>query len=317
MEHKLTVGQLYQAKRERLSLSWVCGDLDRVIAISETATSPADIVGHLNLMHPERIQVLGATEVAWSNRHTLEKVTHHVHEIISARPPAVIVADGCAMMDRILTECQASNTALFTTVQSAALVIDALRLYLSREFAEKIMLHGVFMDVLGIGVLITGDSGVGKSELGLELLSRGAGLVADDVVEVSRISPEALEGKCPELLQNFIEVRGLGLLNIRTVFGETSCRRRMRLRLIAHLQKPQSGVPQAARLPLDAQIEMILGVPVRKVTIPVAAGRNLAVLVETAVRSTVLQLRGIDCMQEFLDRQQRALESGDDATTTH
>jgi HPr kinase/phosphorylase len=164
------------------------------------------------------------------------------------------------------------------------------------------------MDVLGIGVLLTGDSGVGKSELGLELLSRGHGLVADDVVEVSRIAPDALEGRCPELLRNFIEVRGLGLLNIRTVFGETACRRKMRLRLITHLQRPQAGVPQAARLPLDAQEEMIIGVPIRKVTIPVAAGRNLAVLVETAVRSTILKLRGIDCMQEFLDRQQQALD---------
>ena len=132
------------------------------------------------------------------------------------------------------------------------------------------------------------------------------------MVEVSHIPPDSLEGRCPELLQDFIEVRGLGLLNIRTVFGETACRRKMKLRLIAHLQKPQAGVPQAARLPLDAQNETILGLPIRKVTIPVAAGRNLAVLVETAVRATILQLRGIDCMQEFLDRQQKALEGGFD-----
>ena len=150
---------------------------------------------------------------------------------------------------------------------------------------------------------------MGKSELALELITRGHGLVADDVVEVARIAPDTLEGRCPELLKDFIEVRGLGLLNIRTVFGETACRRRMRLRLICHLQRPQSGVPQAARLPLDAQAETVLSVPVSRVTIPVAAGRNLSVLVETAVRSTILKLRGIDCMQEFLDRQQRALEA--------
>jgi HPr kinase/phosphorylase len=129
-----------------------------------------------------------------------------------------------------------------------------------------------FLDVLGMGVLITGDSGVGKSELGLELISRGHGLVADDVVEVSRIGSDTLEGRCPELLKDFLEVRGLGLLNIRTVFGETACRRKMRLKLIVHLQKPTPGVPEAARLPLDAQTETILGVPVRRVTLPVAAG---------------------------------------------
>lgn len=312
MEHKLTVRKLFEAKRDRLSLTWVSGDLDRQIAISESASSAAaDIVGHLNLIHGERIQVLGAPENDWADRQNPEKIAHHVHDILMAGPPAVIVADGCPVSDVVMNECKATNTALFTTPQSAALIIDALRLYLSREFAEKVMLHGVLMDVLGIGVLLTGDSGVGKSELALELITRGAGLVADDVVEVSRISPEALEGRAPEMLQDFLEVRGLGLLNIRTVFGETSCRRRIRLRLITHLQKPQSGVPQAARLPLDAQNETILGVPVRKVTIPVAAGRNLAVLVEAAVRATVLQLRGIDCMQEFLERQQRALEAGD------
>jgi HPr kinase/phosphorylase len=162
-----------------------------------------------------------------------------------------------------------------------------------------------------MGVLITGDSGVGKSELGLELISRGHGLVADDVVEVLRVSQDMLEGRCPPLLRDFLEVRGLGLLNIRTVFGETACRRKMRLKLIVHLQRPTPGVPEAARLPLDAQNETILGVPVRRVTIPVAAGRNLAVLLEAAVRSTILLFRGIDSMQEFLVRQQAALESGD------
>jgi HPr kinase/phosphorylase len=113
----------------------------------------------------------------------------------------------------------------------------------SRQLAETGTLHGVFMDVLGMGVLITGDSGVGKSELGLELISRGHGLVADDVVDVSRIGSDTLEGRCPELLKDFLEVRGLGLLNIRTVFGETACRRKMRLKLIVHLQKPTPGVP--------------------------------------------------------------------------
>jgi HPr kinase/phosphorylase len=192
---------------------------------------------------------------------------------------------------------------------SSAFVIDTLRAFVSRQLAETGTLHGVFLDVLGMGVLITGDSGVGKSELGLELISRGHGLVADDVVDISRIGSDTLEGRCPELLKDFLEVRGLGLLNIRTVFGETACRRKMRLKLIVHLQKPTPGVPEAARLPLDAQTETILGVPVRRVTLPVAAGRNLAVLLEAAVRATVLKLRGIDSMQEFLDRQEAALRA--------
>jgi len=188
-------------------------------------------------------------------------------------------------------------------------VIDTLRHFVSRQLAETIALHGVLMDVLGMGVLITGDSGAGKSELALELISRGHGLVADDVVDVSRIGLDVLEGRCPDLLRDFLEVRGLGLINIRTVFGETACRRKIRLKLIVHLQKPARGVPEAARLPLDAQNETVLGVPVPRVTLPIAAGRNLAVLLEAAVRVTILSLRGINSMQEFLDRQENALHA--------
>jgi HPr kinase/phosphorylase len=180
--------------------------------------------------------------------------------------------------------------------------------------AEWTTLHGVFLDVLGMGVLITGESGVGKSELGLELISRGSGLVADDVVELYRTAPETLEGRCPALLKDFLEVRGLGVLDIRTIFGETSVRPRMNLKLIVHLERPAGpDAVRLERLPLAASNQTVLGVEVRKVSIPVAAGRNLAVLVEAAVRNYVLQLRGIDSTHEFIARQKahmRAEESG-------
>ena len=307
---QLIVAQLFERNRSRLQLNWICGTLNRAITITRDDISPADLVGHLNLIHPDRLQVLGSPEISWAGRQTPEKVAAHMREVIAAKPPALIVADGCEIPPAIQAVCESSDTPLFATPQQSATVIDSLRLYVSRQLAETITLHGVFMDVLGMGVMITGDSGVGKSELALELISRGHGLVADDVVEVSRVSLDILEGRCPELLRDFIEVRGLGLLNIRAVFGETACRRKMRMKLIVHLQRPQAG-PETHRLPLDAQTETILGVPVRKVILPVAAGRNLAVLLEAAVRSTILQLRGVDSMQEFLDRQQRALESDD------
>ena len=229
-----------------------------------------------------------------------------VRELLLAKPPAIVVADACEINPGVRAGCEASGTPLLTTPISSAFVIDTLRAFVSRQLAETGTLHGVFLDVLGMGVLITGDSGVGKSELGLELISRGHGLVADDVVEVSRIGSDTLEGRCPELLQDVIEVRGLGILNIRTIFGETACRRKMKLKLIVHLQKAASGA-DAPRLPLDAQTQEVLGVPVRKVVIPVAAGRNLAVLLEAAVRNTILQFRGIDSMQDFIERQQRMM----------
>lgn len=306
---QLIVAQLFELNRERLSLTWICGCMDASISVQQPDISPADLVGHLNLIHPERIQVMGAPEIRWADGRQADKINHYMVEMAAAKPPAIIVADGCEIPSVLRELCEQGDIPLFTTPNPAASVIDSLRLYLARQLAETTSLHGVFMDVLGMGVLITGESGVGKSELGLELISRGHGLVADDVVEVSRLGPDTLEGRCPELLRDFLEVRGLGLLNIRTIFGEAASRRKMKLKLIVHMQKLQPGVPEATRLPLDAQTENILGVPIRKVVIPVAAGRNLAVLLEAAVRSSILQLRGIDNMQEFLDRQQQALDS--------
>ncbi|PIX74389.1 MAG: HPr kinase/phosphorylase, partial [Rhodocyclales bacterium CG_4_10_14_3_um_filter_68_10] len=165
------------------------------------------------------------------------------------------------------------------------------------------------MDVLGMGVMITGASGVGKSELALELISRGHGLVADDVVELARVAPKTLEGRCPEMLRHFLEVRGLGLLNVRTIFGETACRRKIKVNLVVHLQRIEHGQPEGPRLPLDACSEEILGVSVHKIVIPVAPGRNLAVLLEAAVRSAILMFRGIDSTAEFVERHKRALDA--------
>ena len=303
--------RLYEAHRAGLSLVHVSGPLDVRLSVAEGRIWPADLVGHLNLIHPGRLQVLGAAELAWAQRQAHEKVAHHLNEILPAHPPAIIVADGCEIPNILHGICEAHDVALFTARHPSASVIDQLRLYLSRELAEKISLHGVFMDVPGLGVMIPADSGAGKSELGLELISRGHGLVADDVVELSRIAPTVLEGRCPEMLQDFIEVRGLGLINIRTIFGETACRRKMRLRLICHLDRRQPGPDDPSRLPLQQETQDILGVKIARVVLPVAAGRNLAVLLEAAVRSTILKLRGLDSTQEFIDRQMRALRANE------
>ena len=311
-----SVARLYEAHRESLNLSHVSGRLDARLAVGDEQIWPADLVGHLNLIHPTRLQILGTAELAWAQRQSNEKVARHLNEILSARPPAIIVADCCEVPNIIHGICEAHDVALFTARHPSASVIDQLRLYLSRELAEKVSLHGVFMDVLGLGVLVTGDSGAGKSELGLELISRGHGLVADDVVELSRVAPTVLEGRCPEMLQDFIEVRGLGLLNIRTIFGETACRRKMRLRLICHLDRRQPGPDDPSRLPLQQETQDILGVKIGRVVLPVAAGRNLAVLLEAAVRSTILQLRGIDSTQEFIERQTRALRAAEGSSET-
>ncbi|WP_347248798.1 HPr(Ser) kinase/phosphatase [Zoogloea sp.] len=303
-----TVARLFDDNLERLRLRHICGSLATRISVSEDRIWPADMVGHLNLIHPDRLQILGTSEIAWARRQTREKVIHHVREILSYSPPALIVADNEDIPSIIRTLCANEDVALFASPLPAANIIDHLRSYLSRQLAERVALHGVLMDVLGIGVLITGDSGAGKSELALELISRGHGLVADDIVEFSRIAPNVLEGRCPELLQDVIEVRGLGILNIRTIFGETACRRKMKLKLVVHLQRRQPGQEDPLRLSHEAEEQVVLGIAVRRAILPVAAGRNLSVLLEAAVRSTILLLRGIDSTQEFVDRQRRAME---------
>src|SRR6185312_5348524 len=234
--------------------------------------------------------------------------SHLIGELIAGGPPALFIAQGLDTPPDILAICDEQNIPLFSTPLPAAQVIDYLRVYLSKKLAQRVIMHGVFMDVLGVGVLITGDSGLGKSELGLELISRSHGLVADDAVEFSRIAPNMIEGRCPPLLQNLLEVRGLGLLDIKAIFGETAVRRKMRLKLIVHLVRRATLESDYERLPTHVQTQEVLSVPIRKVVIPVEAGRNLAVLLEAAVRNTILQMRGIDTMKEFMDRQQKAME---------
>jgi HPr kinase/phosphorylase len=300
---QVNVARLHDDNREALSLAWVAGR-EGGTAVRREAAAAAALIGHLNLTHPNSIQVIGAYEAGI--------IGGFVERLLESHPAAVIVADGVSPPLALVESATRTQTPLFTSPLPAPQVIEKLARYLAKLLAESTELHGVFMDVLGLGVLITGESGVGKSELGLELVTRGHGLVADDVVEVSRISGGALEGRCPPLLKDFIEVRGLGVLNIRTIFGETAVRRKMKLRLVTHLARPTAGSRDPAeRLPLSELTEQILGVTVRKVIVPVAAGRNLAVLVEAAVRNEILKLRGIDSMAEFLARQAQEIEKGE------
>src|SRR2546422_5680728 len=305
---QISVAQLYDDNRDKLGFAWIGGKTGGATKLWRDSTGVAALVGHLNLIHPNRIQVLGNHEIAHLAAFEEAELFRMLGNLFAVHPVAVVVADGAPADVRMLKAAEASGTAVFATDMPGAQVIDRLRRYLGKALAETTQCHGVCMDVLGLGVLITGDSGAGKSELALELISRGHGLVADDVVDVSRIAVATLECRCPPVLKDFLEVRGLGVLNIRTIFGETAVRRKMKLRLLAHLERPQPGARDPAeRLPLTAQSEEILGVTVRKVTIPVAAGRNLAVLVEAAVRNEILKLRGIDSTAEFLARQRQQM----------
>jgi HPr kinase/phosphorylase len=306
---------LFEEHRAALRWEWVAGHAHPERRFDEAAVrnaqSAADLVGYLNYIHPYRVQIVGRREVAYLQDSSPEDQERRIQRIVTLEPPVVIVADNQTPPDKLVALCDRADIPLFVTDGSAGHVIDVVRGYLGQLFAERTTRHGVFMDILGVGVLLTGESGLGKSELGLELISRGHGLVADDAVDLYRISQTAIEGRCPELLMNLLEVRGIGLLDIKSIFGETAVRRKMRLKLIVHLVRKETLERDFERLPYEPLNEDVLNIAVRKVVIAVDAGSNLAVLVEAAVRNTILQLRGIDTYREFIERHQKAMQKSE------
>ncbi len=309
----ISADELFEFHRKSLKWSWEAGQQAKERRFDEVAVraarSAADLVGYLNYIHPYRVQILGEREVAYITSTTQLDGERRVARIVDLEPPALVVCDNVTPPESLLKLCDEAQIPLFTCPESAAYVIDVLRAYLSRHFADRDTVHGVFMDILGLGVLITGESGLGKSELGLELISRGHGLVADDAVDLFRINQTTVEGRCPELLQNLLEVRGIGLLDIRAIFGETAVRRRLRLRLIVHLVRKETLERDYERLPDEPLRQDLLGIPIRKVVLQVVAGRNIAVLVEAAVRNTILQMRGINTYEDFVKRQRALMDS--------
>jgi HPr kinase/phosphorylase len=304
---QISVARLYEENRDKLGLTADGGGPPEDMVIARDGEDQAALIGYLNFIHPNRIQVLGQHELSYLSELDDPLSQRLIESLSQARPAALVLCDGTRappLLERVATS---AAIPILRTPLPGPRVIDVLRRYLAKILAESTERHGVCMDVLGLGVLITGESGVGKSELGLELISRGHGLVADDVVDIARIPPSILECRCPPLLKDFLEVRGLGVLNVRTVFGETAVRPKMNLHLIVHLEKPAPGHVPSERLPLHDLSEDILGVTIRKVVIPVAEGRNLAVLLEAAVRNHILQLRGIHTTREFIARQQSEL----------
>jgi HPr kinase/phosphorylase len=216
------------------------------------------------------------------------------------------------MPDDLLEAAEESSTPLWTSPAAGVELASHLQHMLSRRVARHTSVHGVFMEVFSLGVLITGDSGSGKSELALELITRGHRLVADDAPDMTLIGPDVIDGTCPPLLQDCLEVRGLGILNVRAMFGDSAIKPNKYLRLIIHLQLMDASAIRNTdmdRLRGDQSEMEILGIGIPKITVPVAPGRNLAVLVEAAVRNHGLKMNGYDAAGEFLERHQQALEA--------
>jgi len=309
---QISVHQLYQETRRKLKLSWVAGKAgaDNLLS-SETVSKPSlALIGHLNFVHPNRVQVLGCAEMDYLRGLNEADLNLAIKNLFSTDLAAIIVSNGEKVPEALLKTADNARTPLFTSPIRSPELMDNLGHYLTQAFAESTSAHGVFIEVQGFGVLIKGSPAIGKSELALELISRGHRLVADDIVDFYRVSPERIEGRCPPLLQDFLEVRGLGILNIRALFGDSAVKPTKPLDLIIQLEMADTLAPQNLdRLEIKSQHENVLGVSVQKVVIPVAAGRNIAVLVEVAVRNHMLLLRGVNGTKQFMERQSRELKN--------
>jgi HPr kinase/phosphorylase len=310
----LTVSSLYDDYRTRLELAWVAGraGADRPLRDPRDAVArerPFDAgVGHLNLIHPNRIQVLGPAELGYLQQLRGAARSEHLQRIFAVPAACLVVSDGLPVGEDLGASADAEAVPLFSSPLPDYKIISHLHYYLSSALADRLTLHGVFMEVLGIGVLITGKSGIGKSELALELISRNHRLIADDAPEFRRTAPDILNGSCPPGLSGFLEVRGLGVLDIRAMFGDSVIKLNKNLRLIIHLQQMSSAELAAIdRLQGCRQRQTILDVEVPQITLPVAPGHNLAVLVEGAVRNHILLLKGYNAAQSFSERQQRMI----------
>jgi HPr kinase/phosphorylase len=255
------------------------------------------------------VQVLGREEVTFLEDLDKTERFSTVARILGSQPLAIVVGDALEPPAIIVTAASQNATALIRSDRPAHELVNYFQYYISKKLAQRQTLHGVFMEVFTIGVLFTGDPGSGKSELALELLNRGHRLIADDAPEFTLISPEIIDGTCPETLQDCLEVRGLGVLNVRHMFGDAAVKQNKFLRLIIHLEVPDGESRESMdRLRGNTNTMEVLGLEIPRITLPVMAGRNLSIIAEAAVRDFMLKMKGFDAASEFIERHSRILQ---------
>lgn len=332
---QITVNDLFEKHGAKLSLSWISGqagraniiipeeseqnsayvekdDLDAAQQVKPASLNTAggkSLVGYLNLIHPHQIQVIGGVELKYIEG--LRDITRHdaVKQLFKRDPACIIIADDKRVPAFLKRKCNERNVPLFLTPVSSTRLTDFLHYYLVNLFADLVTLHGVFMEVMSIGVLIAGPSGIGKSELALELITRGHRLIADDAPQFSKIAPDIINGTCPDTLLDFLEVRGLGVINIRKLYGDSAIKNNKYLRLIVRLEPMEKDqMLQLDRLEGSYRSRKLLDMEIPEITLPVAPGRNLAILLECAVRNHSLRMSGYNAAQEFVENQQSIIE---------
>ena len=266
-----------------------------------------ELTGYLEFFDNKRIQVLGNTEFSYLGRYGPEAQKMVIDSIFSFGPPAVIICRDIEPSNAILESAKLHKVSIFSTPQSTSDLTASLVQYLNKELAPRITRHGVLVEVYGEGCLLTGDSGVGKSETAIELIKRGHRLVADDAVEIRRTAQTTLYGQSPENIRHFIELRGIGIINARKLFGMGAIKLQEKIDMVINLEQWDSS-KVFDRMGLDNEYMKILGVEVPTLTIPVKPGRNLAVIIEVAAMNNRQKKMGYNAARELLKNLGMAVE---------
>lgn len=316
----VTVSGLLGARPEAIGLpvELLAGSsgLDRRITSPYIQKTGLALAGFHEYLQPGRVLIFGESEIRF-----LESLPEVARQFALAKSfeqnvPCLLVTSGAAVPEDVITEANRAGLPLLGTSVPTAAAIGKITALLEDRLAVREMIHGVLVDVLGLGVLLAGDSGIGKSECALDLVCRGHRLVADDTVEVRRRAESIIIGSCPDLTRHHMEVRGLGLINIRDLFGVASTRTSKRIELVVQLERWDEAI-EYDRLGLDEEHLDLLGLKISLIRMPVAPGRNLATLVEVAARNQLLRARGINAARRLAARLDaslvNAVPSPDDA----
>lgn len=288
-------------KRFQLNVLAGAEGLGRPITVSDIHRPGLAVAGYFAHHPVRRIQVLGKTEMTFAEELPVEVRRYRFAKLMHALTPCIILSHGVVAPPELIQEADAHGVPLLSTSVTTTKLISMLTDYLEKELAPRTTMHGVLVEVYGIGILITGQSGIGKSETALELIKRGHRLIADDAVEILQTAEGELIGEAPPLIENLIEIRGLGILNVMALFGAGAIRLRKKISLVVQLEYWDSR-KSYDRLGLEAQTTRILDTDLPLVVIPVRPGRNLAVIVEVAAMHYRLKLLGYDAAQHFAER---------------
>lgn len=311
---RITIGELLAEKGSAMGMRLLAGEagIGRVIEHPRMQKPSLAFAGFIEYLDDCRLQVIGRTELHYLSTRPDAEQKRVVDALFEQHLAGVVVTRGLQPPQLLIDAAERSETPLISTELESYTFITQMMLFLSRRLAPVAYQHGVYMDIFGLGVLLTGASGSGKSEIGLELISRGHRLIADDMVELVRQGPDVIVGRSPEALRFHMEIRGLGILNIRDLYGAAAITDAKRLSLVVELV-PYEELTDSDRVPEEDPSIAIHGVRLPKVRVPIRSGRSLAVLIEVATRNQLLKKRGIDSSKDFIrSLEDRIRQRGDE-----